>query len=60
MANKFLESSTKKKKKKRKAKIKVENIRVEEIIKRKGDKLYIKWKHQDSSFNIWTNERNTI
>ena len=46
MVNKFLESSTKKKKKKkRKAKIKVENIRVEEIIKRKGDKLYIKWKH---------------
>ena len=58
MVNKFLESSTKKKKKKRKAKIKVENIRVEEIIKRKGDKLYIKWKH--SSFNIWTNEKNTI
>ena len=26
-------------------------FRVEKIIKRKGDKLYVKWKCYDSSFN---------
>ena len=27
------------------------------IIKRKGDKLYIKWKSYDNSFNSWIDEK---
>ena len=26
---------------------------IEKVIKRKGDKLYIKWKGYDNSFNSW-------
>ena len=28
-----------------------EEFRIEEVIKEKGDKLYVKWKGYDSSFN---------
>ena len=28
-------------------------FRVEKVIKRKGDKLYVKWKGYDNSFNSW-------
>ena len=28
-------------------------FRAEKVIKRKGDKLYVKWKSYDSSFNSW-------
>ena len=31
--------------------------RVEKVIKRKGDKLYVKWKAYDSSFNSWTDKK---
>ena len=34
-----------------------EKFRIEKIIKRKGDKLYVKWKGYDSSFNILINEK---
>ena len=27
------------------------------ILKRKGDKLYVKWKGYDNSFNIWINKK---
>ena len=30
-----------------------EEFRVEEVIRRKGDKLYVKWKGYDNSFNSW-------
>ena len=30
-------------------------IRTEKVIKRKDDKLYVKWKGYDSSFNSWIN-----
>ena len=30
---------------------------VEKVIKRKDDKLYVKWKDYDSSFNNWINKR---
>ena len=33
-------------------------FRVEKVIKKKGDKLYIKWKGYDNSFNSWKNKRN--
>ena len=30
-----------------------QEFRIEKVIKRKGDKLYVKWKGYDSSFNSW-------
>ena len=32
-------------------------FRVEKVIKRKGDKLYVKWKGYDSSFNSWIDKK---
>ena len=33
---------------------------VEKVIKRKGDKLYVKWKSYDSSFNSWIDEKHIV
>ena len=30
-----------------------QEFRIEKVIKRKGDKLYFKWKGYDNSFNSW-------
>ena len=30
-----------------------EKFRIEKVLKRKGDKLYVKWKGYDSRFNSW-------
>ena len=35
-------------------------FRIEKVIKRKGDKLYVKWKGYDSSFNSWINKNDII
>ena len=35
-------------------------FRVEKVIKRKGDKLYVKWKGYDSSFNSWIGEKEIV
>ena len=32
-------------------------FRIEKVIKKKGDKLYVKWKGYDSSFNSWIDKR---
>ena len=32
-------------------------FRVEKLIKRKGNKLYVKWKEYDSSFNSWIDQK---
>ena len=32
-------------------------FRIEKIIKRKGDKLYVKWKGYDNSFNSWIDKK---
>ena len=32
-------------------------FRIEKVIKKKGDKLYFKWKGYDSSFNSWINKK---
>ena len=32
-------------------------VRVEKVIKKKVDKLYIKWKGYDSSFNSWIDKK---
>ena len=30
-----------------------QEFRIENVIKRKGNKLYVKWKRYDNSFNSW-------
>ena len=30
---------------------------IEKIIKRKGDKLYLKWKEFDNSYNTWIDKK---
>ena len=35
-------------------------FRVEKVIKRKGDKLYVKWKGYDSSFNRWVDKKDIV
>ena len=35
-------------------------FRIEKIRKRKGDKLYVKWKGYDNFFNSWINKREQI
>ena len=37
-----------------------EKFRIEKVIKRKGDKLYVKWKGYDNSFNSWINKRDLV
>ena len=32
-------------------------FRVEKVLKRKGDKLYVKWKGYDNRFNSWIEKR---
>ena len=31
-------------------------FRIEKVLKRKGDKLYVKWKGYSNSFNSWINK----
>ena len=35
-------------------------FRTEKVIKGKDDKLYVKWKGYDSSFNSWINKKNIV
>ena len=35
-------------------------FRIEKALKRKGDKLYVKWKEYGNSFNIWINKKDLI
>ena len=37
-----------------------EKLRIEKVLKRKGDKLCAKWKGYDSRFNSWTDEKDLI
>ena len=32
-------------------------FRIEQVLKRKGDKLYVKWKGYDNSFNSWIDKK---
>ena len=34
--------------------------RIEKVIKRKDDKLYVKWKGSDISFNSWVDKKDFI
>ena len=35
-------------------------FRIEEVIRRKGDKLYVKWKGYNNSFNSWTSKKDLV
>ena len=35
-------------------------FRAEKVIKRKGDKIYVKWKRHDNSFNNWTDKKDIV
>ena len=35
-------------------------FRIEKVINRKGDKVYVKWKGYDSSFNSWIDKKDLI
>ena len=37
-----------------------EKFRIEKVLKRKGDKLYVKWKGYDNRFNSWIDRKDLI
>ena len=37
-----------------------EKFRIEKVIRRKGDKLYVKWKRYDNSFNSWIDKATLV
>ena len=37
-----------------------EKFRIEKVIKRKGNKLYVKWKGYDNSFNSWIDKKDIV
>ena len=37
-----------------------EEFRIEKVIKRKGDKMYVKWEGYDNSFSSWIDKKDLI
>ena len=37
-----------------------EEYRIEKVIKRKKDKIYVKWKGYDNSFNSWIDKASLV
>ena len=37
-----------------------QKFRIEKVIKRKGDKLHVKWKGYDNSFNSWIDKKDLV
>ena len=37
-----------------------EKFRIEKVLKRKGDKLYVNWKGYDTRFNSWIDKKYLI
>ena len=35
-------------------------IRIEKVFKRKGNKIYVKWKGYDNSFNSWIDQASLV
>ena len=35
-------------------------FRKEKVLKKKGDKLYVKWKSYDNSFNSWIDKKDLV
>ena len=36
------------------------DFRIEKVIKKKGDKLYVKWKGYDNSFRSWMDKKDIV
>ena len=56
MVKKLLEDFIKKKLQKTNQ----QDFRIEKVIKRKGDKVYVKWKGYDNSFNSWIDKKDLV
>ena len=56
MVKKLLEVFTKK----NLQKTSQENFKIEKVIKIKGDKLFVKWKGYDNSFNSWIDKKDIV
>ena len=41
-------------------KIDQQEFRIEKVIKKKGDKLYVKWRGSDNSFNSWIDKKDLV
>ena len=41
-------------------KTKQNEFRIEKVIKKKGGKLYVKWKGYDNSFNSWIDKKDIV
>ena len=41
-------------------KINQQEFRIEKVIKKKGKKLYVKWKEYDNSFNSWIDKKDLV
>ena len=41
-------------------KIDQQEFRIEKVISKKGDNLYVKWKGYDSSFNSWIDKKHLV
>ena len=41
-------------------KLVIKKFRIEKVIKRKGDKLYVKCKGYDNSFNSWIDKKGIV
>ena len=39
---------------------KKKEFRIEKVIKKKGDKLYVKWKGCENSFNSWIDKKKIL
>ena len=37
-----------------------EEFRIKEVIERKGNRLYVKWKGYDNSFNSWIDKKEIV
>ena len=37
-----------------------QELRIEKVIKKKGDKIYVKWKGYDNSFNSWIDKKDLV
>ena len=55
MVNKLLEHFMKKYYKRL-----IKKIRIEKVMKRRGDKLYVKWKGYDNLFNSWIDKKDLV
>ena len=41
-------------------KINQQEFKIEKVFKKKGNKLYVKWKGYDSPFNSWIDKKNLV